>query len=187
MTESIYRRLQQHFDGFPLRFPETESGVEIRLLKRLFTPEEAEIACRIKFGHWGSLESMESLEKIFKRVKKLGYTIEDVEKHLDNMVSKGAILGTTKNGVKLYANTLLVLGIYELQVDKLTKEFLEDFYQYMREAWGIESSKVKVSQMRTIPVGIKIDHENPIAKYDDIKVLFDQSEGPFTIINCICR
>jgi hypothetical protein len=41
--------------------------------------------------------------------------------------------------------------------------------------------------MRTIPVGIKIDHENPIAQYDDIKALFEKSSGPFSIINCVCR
>jgi len=34
MAEDVYRRLQKHFDEFPYqRFPATESGVEISLLK----------------------------------------------------------------------------------------------------------------------------------------------------------
>jgi hypothetical protein len=46
-SESLYRRLQQHLDRMPVGFPATESGVEIRILQRLFTPEEAEIALEL--------------------------------------------------------------------------------------------------------------------------------------------
>ncbi|MHA1126625.1 MAG: 4Fe-4S binding protein [Candidatus Heimdallarchaeota archaeon] len=187
MALEVYRRLQQHFDSFPLRFPETESGVEIRLLKKLFTPEEAKIAVVIKCGHVGSLDTYELLDEIFDRVKHLGHTKEDVEQHLDNMAKKGAIMGSFRNDKKIYANTLLIVGIYELQVDKLTKEFQEDLDQYLAEAWGPANSNIRVRQLRTIPVGIKIEHANPIAKYDDIKVLFEESVGPFSKINCVCR
>ena len=45
VTESqIYRDLQIHLDKLPIGFPPTESGVEIRILKHLFTPEEAKLA-----------------------------------------------------------------------------------------------------------------------------------------------
>jgi len=188
MAEDVYRRLQKHFDEFPYqRFPATESGVEISLLKRLFTSEEAEIATLMKCGYLGSKKDFESVEQIFERVKHLGFSIKDVEKHLDNMAKKGAIMGVTKDGINSYSNAILIVGIYEYQVNKLTKGFLDDFFQYLNEAWGPENSKVKTPQMRTIPVGIKIDHENPIAKYDDINVLFEESNGPFSIFNCICR
>ena len=40
----IYRRLQQHLDQMPVGFPRAESGADIRVLKHLFTPEEAKIA-----------------------------------------------------------------------------------------------------------------------------------------------
>lgn len=40
----VYRELQKNLDNMPVGFPATESDVEIRLLKHLFTPEEAEIA-----------------------------------------------------------------------------------------------------------------------------------------------
>ena len=43
MTE-IYQKLAKHLDNLPGGFPETETGVELRILKRLFTPREAEIA-----------------------------------------------------------------------------------------------------------------------------------------------
>jgi len=187
MTLEVYRKLQRHFDTFPLRFPETESGVEIRLLKHLFTPEEAEIASAIKCGYPGSFDTYESIDDISKRVKHLGLSIGELEQHLDNMAKKGAIMGSTKDRKKIYANALLVIGIYEFQVNKLTKEFQKDLDQYFSETWGPANSEIRAQQMRTIPVGIKIEHENPIAKYDDIKILFEESPGPFLLTNCVCR
>jgi hypothetical protein len=32
----VYRQLQQHLDKMPIGYPSTKSGVEIRILKRLF-------------------------------------------------------------------------------------------------------------------------------------------------------
>ena len=84
VSSDVYRRLQEHFDGFPLRFPATESGVEIRLLKHLFTPEEAEIALSLKGGYPGLIDTYETLEVIYERIEHLGYPLDDVEKHLDN-------------------------------------------------------------------------------------------------------
>ena len=40
----VYRKLARHLDNLPGGFPSTESGVELRILRRLFTPEDAELA-----------------------------------------------------------------------------------------------------------------------------------------------
>ena len=40
--DNIYRDLQKHMDKLSVGFPVTESGIEIRVLKHLFTPNEAE-------------------------------------------------------------------------------------------------------------------------------------------------
>ncbi|MGB5425119.1 MAG: 4Fe-4S ferredoxin, partial [Desulfobacterales bacterium] len=45
--EPIYNKLAQHLDTLPGGYPATESGIELRILKRLFTPEEAEIAVHL--------------------------------------------------------------------------------------------------------------------------------------------
>jgi len=187
MSEDIYRKLQQHFDTFPLGFPPTESGVEIRLLKRLFNPQEAEIALFLKCGHFGSYTNFMSLNEIYTNVNDLRYSVKELEKHLDNMAKKGAIMGITLDGIKLYANALLIVGIYEFQVNKLTKEFLEDLEQYLQEGWGPANRDINIPQMRMVPVGIEVDYSNEVLSYDNIKNLFQESEGPFLIINCVCR
>ena len=39
----IYEKLRERLDMFPQGFPRTESGVEMKILRELFTPEEAQI------------------------------------------------------------------------------------------------------------------------------------------------
>ena len=36
--KDVYKRLAEHLDDLPAGFPATDSGVELRILKRLFTP-----------------------------------------------------------------------------------------------------------------------------------------------------
>ncbi|MHA1150421.1 MAG: indolepyruvate ferredoxin oxidoreductase subunit alpha [Promethearchaeota archaeon] len=183
MSDDVYRKLQQHLDTLPVPFPPTDSGAEIRILKHLFTPEEANIASKLKF-HWNDLEPFESINN---RLKPLGYSKEDLERYLDSMASKGAIMSMKKDGKKTYGNALLIVGIYEFQVNKLTKEFIKDFHEYFNGTWLTESSKVPVHQLRTIPIGVTIDHEANISHFDDVKSLIENADPPYVIINCVCR
>ncbi len=59
--EKIYNDLQKYLDRLPISYPATESGVELRILKHLFTPEEAEIAINLSM-------QLEPLERIYRRV-----------------------------------------------------------------------------------------------------------------------
>jgi ferredoxin len=43
--EAIYRLLQRHLDAQAVGFPATRSGADIRLLKLMFTPDEARVGC----------------------------------------------------------------------------------------------------------------------------------------------
>ena len=55
MTD-VYKRLAKHLDNLPASFPATDSGVELRILKHLFTPEEADAATAVSVTMpWGGL------------------------------------------------------------------------------------------------------------------------------------
>ena len=47
MAEDVYEALATHLDSLPAGFARTDSGVEMRILRRLFTPEDAELAVRL--------------------------------------------------------------------------------------------------------------------------------------------
>ena len=87
--KDVYRELQEHLDNMPVGYPATESGVEIRILKHLFTPEEAEIALNLS-------ALPETLGKIHRRVKKnQDIPIEELDDY-DPLISAIAITGGTE-------------------------------------------------------------------------------------------
>jgi len=86
MTDDVYRRLQKHIDDLPIAYPATPSGVEISILKRLFTPEEAEVAL--------SLSAVpEPVEKIHRRVP--GHAEQELE-HVAPALEGGAVVRRTE-------------------------------------------------------------------------------------------
>ena len=184
MNRDIYRRLQQHLDRMPIPFPATESGVEIRLLKQLFSIEEAEVALCLS-------ALPEPAMKIHKRLKKKKITTGRLENILNGLYRKGAIRGVRdrKNpmGRYLYSKVPLAIGMFEFQVDRITKEFAQDFFDYEKEAFADALLKQDTKQMRTIPVNIKIDPEFQVGQYDNIQEIIKESPGPFGVMNCVCR
>jgi NAD-dependent dihydropyrimidine dehydrogenase PreA subunit len=180
----VYRRLQRHMDKMPIGFPETKSGVELNLLKDLFTPREAEIALHLKFGWFRDLEP---LNVIHGRFENEALSIHQLEKELDRMAKKGLILCGEENGKKFYGNSLFIIGLYEQQVNKLTKGFLKNTFQYLNEGFGLEVFGTKIPQLRIVPVEESLSPEHHTATYDEIMSLMDTSVGPFTVQNCVCR
>jgi electron transport complex protein RnfB len=179
----IYLKLQEHLNKVTICFPHSKSGVEIRLLKYLFTPKEAKIATMLKFA-WKELET---LENIFERAKHLGYTIEELEDCLDRMARKGAIMALKKGKTKTYGNANFIVGMADYQVNKLTKEFVKDSKKYLYEAYLMDLGKITIPQTRIIPIEQKIEPDFGIINYDDFKDIFDKSEPPYMVTNCVCR
>ncbi|TFG06215.1 MAG: 4Fe-4S dicluster domain-containing protein [Promethearchaeota archaeon] len=175
----IYRKLQQHLNKMPVGFPATESGVEIRLLKQLFTPKEAEIAIKLNY-------TPESLKRIYRRVKKSGFSLEEMEKILDGMASKGSINHGNIGGDKVYCNAFLAIGMYEYQLDRLTEEFVRDFHQYVDEAYLEEFHRL-TPQIRVIPIEQSLTPENVVATYNDVRKIVENAGEPIAVAECICK
>lgn len=47
MAPDIYQKLARHLDNLPGGFPSSETGVQYRILNRLFTTDEAEFALHL--------------------------------------------------------------------------------------------------------------------------------------------
>ena len=48
MSGDVYHQLARVLDKLPNGFPATESGIEIKLLKKIFRPEDAELFCDLR-------------------------------------------------------------------------------------------------------------------------------------------
>ena len=176
----VYRELQRHLDRLAIGFPPTESGVDLRILKHLFAPEEARIAMRLSM-------LPEPLSPIYRRVRKTGMTIGKLEQSLDAMVKKGIVSSRVRNGKKHYSNEMLAVGMYEHQVDRLTRGFAEDMLQYLNEAFATELNSTRIPQLRTIPIEKAIPQEYSVATYDKIRDILGRIDSQIVVANCVCR
>ncbi len=182
--ESIYQQLQLHLNKLPIGFPATKSGVEIRILKYLFTPEEAQIALCL------SLTST-LVPKIQRRLrKKFGITMElgELESKLEQMFLKGNI-GRSQSLLpkKAYKNAQLVIGMYEYQVNHLKKELITDMEQYFAEEFGQEFFGSKPRQLRISPHAKAITPKHRIALYDDLREFVRNTSLSIQVANCVCK
>jgi electron transport complex protein RnfB len=181
MEPDIYRQLQRHLDQSPVPFPETESGVEISLLKKLFDETEANIALKLS-------AVPEPIDRIFGRFKEGEISKEILKSTLEDLYEKGAIMAVTKEKKgRMYSKLPLAIGIFEFQVDRITRELAEDFFKYEEDGFAEAFLGAKTKQMRTIPVNVDIEPEFLIGSYDNARDLIADSPGPFGVMNCVCR
>ena len=92
----IYRRLQRHLDTMPVGFPKTKSGVEIRLLEAVFTPEQARVAAHLHHKH-------QTVDQIYESAKEEVSSKEELRRILDETVSRGGIFRRRRDGAEQYA------------------------------------------------------------------------------------
>ncbi|MBT3271787.1 MAG: 4Fe-4S binding protein [Spirochaetales bacterium] len=183
-SPDVYKELRARIDRHAIPFPETSSGVELRLLRAVFDEEEARVACAL--GAIG-----EPLRKIMPRLKKLTYTEPEVVAMLDRLAVKGAIhRGMVKSGngrERAYSLLPIAVGMFEMQVDRLTEEYAKDFDEYLTDGFSEAFYTPRTHQLRTVPVGKALKSEKSVGAYDDIRAYIESIKGPFAVMNCVCR
>jgi electron transport complex protein RnfB len=171
----VYERLAARLDQLPNGFPSTESGVELKILRKIFTPEEAEMALKIK----PLPETAESM------AERLSMSLTDLQPILDNMVKKGQI-GTTKmRGQRVYMLFPFAVGIYEFQLNRLDKELVdlvEEYFPTLFKSLG----NFEPDFFRVIPVNTQIKAEHQVRPYEDVRQMIEEAES-FQVSDCICR
>lgn len=176
IKKDVYMKLAAHLDDLPGGFPSTESGIELRILRRLFSPEEAEMALHLSFF---PVEA----EVIAGRAK---LPLEETTRRLDEMFRKGLILRIKrKDGTILYSGLQFAIGIWEYHVNDLDPELAQDVGEYISKVFNTKTWK-KAPQLRTIPVNLSIEHELEILPYEHVEEIV-KSQERFLVVPCICR
>ena len=180
-NDQIYAKLQKHLDNQAVGFPATKSGVEIKILKRIFSPEEAELTTYLSY-------KFEPFEKIYQSVQHLVASPDQLETLLDHLQTKGGVIYKIIEGKKHYCCVPFVVGMYEFQLNRLSPEFIEEVDQYTSDrAFGVEFLSTRLPQMRTIPISKSIHPKHNASSFDETKMLLEKAGGPFVIFECICR
>jgi len=175
MGNDIYERLRGFLDTLPAGFPTTPTGVELRILKKLFTPEEAELAMNLR-------SEPEDVPQIAARMGKEG---SELASKLEEMAQKGLIFRVRQENQVLYQAWQFIVGIYEFQVKNLDSELsemVEEYFPY----FGLSMGSVRTKQLRVIPVNSAIKVLHNVTPYNKIRELVKQ-QNLISVMECICR
>lgn len=174
--DNVYQNLAEHLrKNTPGGFPETPTGVELRILKQLFTVDEAELCTRL-------MMMPETVKGIAERT---GLDPGVIEPVLKNMGEKGLIVTAEKDGQWSFMLANFVVGIWEYQVNRLTKELISDFNEYVPYLVD-EQFKQNTKQLRVVPVSQSIDTDMNIMDYEEAEKLI-RSQTKILVAPCICR
>jgi Na+-translocating ferredoxin:NAD+ oxidoreductase subunit B len=175
MNDNAYYRLAKVLDTLPSGFPATKSGIEIKILKRIFTTEEADLFCDLKL-------TPETAEQIAKRT---GRPFEGLEERLTSMRQRGEIQGFKFGGVQMFKMMPWVVGIYEFQLNRMDREFAELCEEYSRH-WGRQFMRHGPQIMQVIPLEKEIPMKQEALTYQQVSNLIENAQS-FMVNECICR
>lgn len=176
IMNKVYQNLAKHLDNLPGGFPPSDSGVELRILKRLFTPGEAEIAVALSMLP----------EPAAAIAERLNMDESSMAQLLESMSKKGLIFSMHKQGQDLYMAAQFVVGIWEYHVNDLDKELIKDVNEYLPHLMQNVWMKQKTKQLRVIPISKSVAAEMSIMPYEEAEKII-QKQSKIVVAPCICR
>jgi len=175
MNDAAYQKLAKVLDTLPTGFPATQNGVEIKLLKKIFTPDEADLFCDLKLH-------LETADQISKRTNR---PIGVLEEQLMIMWQKGEIWGQEINGLRFFKMAPFVIGIYEFQLKRLDREFCELFEEYVMHL-GPHLVGFGPALMQVVPIEENISSNQKALPYQQASRIIENGKS-FMVNECICK
>lgn len=172
----IFKQLANHLDTLPAGFPSTKSGVELRILKRLFTEDEAAIAL-------GTSMLPEQIATIAGRLDMDEETLSPI---LEDMSKKGLLYRSSKGGANSYMAAQFVVGIWEYNLNRLDKELIREVNEYLPQFMHKSWMKHDTKQLRVIPISKEIIAENTVMPYEAAEEII-KGQSKIVVSDCICR
>jgi len=174
--KDAYERLRKRIDDLGTGFPTTESGVEFRILKRLFTEEEGDLFTKLT-------PLMETAEDVAGRI---GAEVDRTAEQMGKMAEKGLLFRYQKGETIKYAPIPYIAGIFDLQVNNMDEALALDMDEYYDTALGRTPQSFKTPLFRAIPINRKLVTQWPIAPYEDALEILENHKA-FAVVPCVCR
>jgi electron transport complex protein RnfB len=175
MSENPYKLLAERLDALPNGFPPTDDGAELRLLAKLFAPEEAALAAQLRL-------KPETPAQIAARI---GGDPGALRKTLKGMALRGLIGAERAEGGLGYRLMPFVVGIYEMQFSTLDAELARLFEDYYRQAFG-KALSMRPPVHRVIPVGESVRMDMEVQPFESAAEIVASAKA-WGVLDCICR
>ena len=174
--ETVYEKLRERLDDLANGYPATESKVEIRLLERLFTEEEAELYMQLS----------PFLEKPRDVAERLNRDVAELEPMMERMAQKGHLFRIRKGDRVRYSAVPYVVGIFEHQLGRMDEGFARDHEEYFETAFGKTIQAFKTPILRTIPIKRQLVADYPVAPFEDVLQIIE-NQKKIAVAPCVCR
>jgi len=175
MGVDVYGSLAKALDRLPGGFPPTASRVELQVLKKIFSPEEARLASCLT----GTSETADAI------AARAGLPVAPTGARLMAMRGRGIIWGSEREGTWRFRLAPFIVGIYESQWAVMDHEFSHLVEQYWNEGGMAGIMRYEPALHRVVPAQRAVKRE-VILPYDDVKELILQARS-FELRDCICR
>ena len=175
MSELVFEQLADALNELPNGFPRTPAKVEIKILKKIFSPEEAALASQLG----GSYEPISEI------AKRIGLPAGQIQKPLFNLVRRGVVWLEQVNGRPRFRLAPFIVGIYEAQLELMDHELAHLVEDYLAHGGAEGMMKPQPALHRVVPAQQAVKTES-VLPYEDVrKILFNAKT--FQVRDCICR
>jgi electron transport complex protein RnfB len=170
-----YRQLAARLDALPNGFPATPDGLELAVLARLFTPEEAALTAQLRL----------TPETPADLAARIGGEAPALRLALKSLASRGLITAARAEGGVGYAIMPFVVGFYETQVDHLDADLAQLVEAYFKQAFK-PALAVEPQFHRVIPIGETVPVSIDVQPTESATAIVNQAQA-WGVLKCICR
>ncbi len=174
--ESIYTKLRERLDTYSFGFPETKSGIEITLLKKLFSETDAELFLNLSL----------KLEEASAISERLNEPEDLIKEKLEDLTARGLLFRQVSGAKTRYGAIPFMHGLAEFQIKRVDEELSELMQKFFREAYNRNIADSADMFLRVIPVQKYVEIERHIASYNDVEKILDDMDI-IVVTECFCR
>lgn len=175
---TTYEKLREIYHINPAGAPASETI--IRILKILFTEEEAAVAVCLTYVP----------KPVSVIAEKSGFSPETVSELCESMANKGLIFSRIKNDTQSYSLLPIVPGVFEFPYmageTDLTKELGALWMDYHMENQGYEFGSSPTPLTRVIPVEAPLEGNTEVLPYEVLSEMLKKNTT-FVVAECACR
>lgn len=178
MANDLYKQVQQKLDLVGCGFPKTMVGLEKVFLKKLYSPEDAEVFL--------GMHDRGRFITAADYAEKNGVDEAWAEEKLYDMSTRGIIYRQVRDGVREYAHYPFAFGLMEFQIERDDRSWLPSAGAYAAVSKFSKKMHDTMPFYRTIPVRREMVVGSEVLPYDDLDALLDRHDR-FQVAQCMCR
>jgi len=175
MSDECYENLADALDRLPNGYPRTPSNIEVSILKKIFSPDEAWLA--------GQLSGEMELTSVIAARAELKE--EETTERLKKMAKSGFVWSHKADDGLRFRLAPFVVGIYEASLENMDHELAHLVEDYLANGGAAGIMKPQPGLQRVVPAMETVKTEW-IMPYEDVREMLVQAKS-YRVRDCICR